>query len=207
MPLLNIIDSSNKGRVAIWQLTESVHELLQLVNLPREENEILKNFKLEKRKKEWLCSRILLQTLLEAYPQVSYKASGKPYLCNSDQHISISHCNGFVAVSVSANNTALDIETCSIRVEKVAKRFINSEEELFIDHTKQLEYYTLLWTIKECMYKYFDIAGVDFKNEFSVEPFVLVEKGTIKSGFKQNGAIKSLDLEYIFTPEYILSYH
>ncbi len=151
-------------RVAIWHLTENLDELLDLIELSSEDKQTISQFKLDKRKQEWICSRLLLKQLLNEYPQIGYSTNGKPYLKNSDLHISISHTNGYVAVCAAHSPTALDIEIGSPRVEKAASRFVHDDEWKFIQDDEKISFLTLIWSAKETLYKYFDEWGVVFRN-------------------------------------------
>ena len=43
---------------------------------------------------------------------------------------------------------------------------------------------TLIWCCKEAIYKWHQIGNVDFKNDIKLSPFILEEKGTIITKFK-----------------------
>ncbi|MBS2097089.1 4'-phosphopantetheinyl transferase family protein [Carboxylicivirga linearis] len=207
MPLERIIEKSEKEKVAIWHLTESLDDLLQLINLSKKDQETLKEFRLDKRKQEWICSRILIQHLLGEYPQIEYTDNGKPFLSNQSNHISISHASGYVAVSISDFPTALDIEICSPRVEKAASRFVHTDEWLFITDEERVNFLTLIWSAKETLYKYFDEWGVVFKEHFRIKSFEISSKGQFKSHCKYKQHNKDLVLDYEITPNYALVYH
>jgi len=205
MPIYSEI-TKDEDSVVIWHITEDVNELLRLINLSSEDAEILDAFKLDKRKNEWLASRILLQGLLKHYPEIEYSKNGKPYLRNSESCISISHTNNFAAVSLSKGPTALDIEVCAQRVEKVANRFVHPDEEKYIDVEKRLTYLTVLWSAKETLYKYFDVFGVSFKEQFLIHPFVIDKKGMFNCEFKHQNITQKLTLHYEVNNHYILVY-
>ena len=99
-----IID--NNIQIGIWKEEESLQELLRLakkISIP--------NCKTEKRKKEFLISRLLLHNI-SPNTNISYNKFGAPELDNF-QNISISHSNGLVAILVSDNKVGLDIEKIS----------------------------------------------------------------------------------------------
>ncbi|MCU4173644.1 4'-phosphopantetheinyl transferase superfamily protein [Carboxylicivirga sp. N1Y90] len=207
MPLERIIEHDQHNKVAVWHLTESLEQLHSLIHLSAEDRKTFEKFRIEKRKKEWLCSRILLQEILEHYPAIDYTSNGKPFLSNSDKHISISHTFGYVAVTVSDDTTALDIELCTDRIDKLADKFVHEKEELFFTEKDRRTFLTLIWSAKESLYKYFDEYGVIFKNDFRILPFELKTKSSFDTHtwFKQID--KQLKLNYEVNNNYILVYH
>ena len=80
--------------IAIWEITETLEELLQLANAIS-----TANFNTEKRKKEWLASRLLLNEI-NPNCSISYNPFGAPEL-NNGSFISISHSKGLVAIITS----------------------------------------------------------------------------------------------------------
>lgn len=206
MPLERIINKNEHGRVAIWHLSESLEELLAQITLSTEDRTTLNGFKLDKRKKEWACTRLLLNQLLNHYPEIKYTDNGKPFLTNSDLHISISHTQNFVAVSLSSALTALDIELNSPRVEKAASRFMHEEEWEFIK-TNKTTYLTIIWCAKETLYKYFDEYGVIFKDHFRIKSFNLESDHCFESHCCYQNHNENLQLNFEVTPNYVLVYH
>nr|WP_321450398.1 4'-phosphopantetheinyl transferase superfamily protein [uncultured Carboxylicivirga sp.] len=207
MPLQRIINKSSNDLVAIWQLKESVSELEKLIDLSQTDQKIYNGFRLDKRKKEWIGSRILLQEILKTYPQIEYGDNGKPFLKDHSKYISISHANGFVAVCTSNHPTALDIETCSPRVEKIASRFVHPNEWLYIGNENKINFLTLLWSAKETLYKYYDAKGVDFKDHFEIKAFDIQNMGSIQSHCCYNQIDNTLLLNYELTSDYALVYY
>lgn len=207
MPIERIIEHDNHNKVAVWRISETVEELMQRIRLSEKDLEKVNSFRLEKRKKEWLACRILLQHLIDAYPAVAYTPSGKPYMADESCHISFSHADGYAAVAVSDQNTALDIEICSPRVEKVAQRFMHNAEWAFVNADDRLSYLTLIWSAKEALFKYFDQSMVVFKEHFRIAPFSIKEEGqTMATCFFYDEPVL-LPLNFIHLPEFVLVYH
>lgn len=206
MPLHTQLDISSGHKVAVWKVEESLDCHLGMLELTEDDKVTLESFRLEKRKMEWLVSRLLLKSLLGFYPEITYDANGKPILSNGDAFISISHTDGYVAVSISDKPTALDIELCQPRVEKVAKRFVHADEEAYIEPNRRMQYLTLLWSAKEALYKYYNIYGVIFKEQFLVHPFCLANLGDLKCDFRCDGNIERLSLMYLVNDDYTLVY-
>ena len=206
MPVCSEIKKDNNNVVVVWHITETLDELLLLISLSDDDANALKQYKLEKRKKEWLVARILLQSVLGHYPAIEYLDNGKPYLKQGHRQISISHTFGYVAVSVSDQPTALDIEICAPRVEKVAKRFIHASEESYIQNDDKRAYLTTIWSAKEALYKYFNVFGVIFNQQFVVHPFKMAESGELNCTFIQQSDQQNLKLHYEVNNQYTLVY-
>ena len=75
MSLQQIIKENNI-KIGLWEIEESLEELLQLANTIS-----TADFNTEKRKKEWIASRLLLNEINPNY-SISYNAFGAPELNN-----------------------------------------------------------------------------------------------------------------------------
>ncbi len=207
MPIERVINPSDQHQAGVWRVTESLDELKQLISLSPQDREKVNSFRLEKRKREWLACRILLQHLIGKYPQIEYKKSGKPYLADHSYYISLSHTDGFVAATVSTEPTALDIEITSQRIEKVAQRYMHDREWAFVETEQTLSYLTLIWSAKETLFKLYDESMVVFKDHFRIEPFQLCTEGQFQAScFFYNEPV-NLQLDYLHLPEFVLVYH
>ncbi len=198
---------TQKGFVVVWEMTESLEELLKEVQLSTEEQIKIKSFKLDTRKQEFATSRFIIQKTLNIIPQVSYLPSGKPVLYNSDYKISISHTKGYVAVAFSKREFAgVDIEFPSDRVSRVYTRFVSDEEQQFIPENQKKEYYTLLWCLKEAMYKMYDRKSSIFNVNFVCHPFQIQKEGSISASFcfETN---ETMGFNYIVDEHFYLVYH
>ncbi len=203
MPLFETYNS-NDTLVAIWKVEESSQQLRSQLDISETDLKTVNNFKLDRRKQEWLAARLLLQLILDKYPNIVYDNNGKPSLQDKSKYISISHTFGFVAVSVSTNPTALDIEICSERIRKVAKRFIHPIESEYIDEAKLLNYLTIIWSAKEALYKLYNIEGVIFKDQFIVHPFKISEQKELHCNFINEGRMMDSSLRYIQNEHFTL---
>ncbi|GAF04706.1 4'-phosphopantetheinyl transferase family protein [Saccharicrinis fermentans] len=200
-------NTEKKGLVVVWKIEESADELLQYLKLRRQDLERVKSFKLEARKQEFLAARCLIKQVLGAEPEIDYLDSGKPILKNSPYKISISHTKGYVVVAFSENNlTGVDIEHPSDRVARVSKRFVSSQEERFIPDNKKVEYYTIMWCLKESMYKMYDRQNSIFNINFICHPFKLQREGKISATFDFEER-RTMDFEYLTTEDFYLVYH
>ncbi len=206
MSLFKIIYKKNNPAVGIWSIDESVDELLGMVNLTQDELDKINNFKLKKRKLEFLSVRVLLKNMLQKSYKIEYLETGKPILQHPELNISISHTSGYVAVALSPNsNVGIDIEYPSDRVERVISRFISDKEKVFIKR-KQLDYYTLIWCLKETMYKIKDDKNIIFNKNLVCKPFELNNKGEINALFVDEDNTVEMTFNYETHDDFYLVY-
>lgn len=206
MPLYKVIQVSDRHKVAVWKIDEDVNDLVSALKLSESDKDTFERFKIDRRKKEWLATRILLQKLIGEYPAIVYGSNGKPRLANQKYYIGISHTTNYAAVSVSDNPTALDIELCTDRVKKVANRFVHKAEESYIRQEQLKQYLTVLWSAKETLYKFYNVYGVIFKEQFKVSPFELKERGELHCEFIFDEKVNEIKLTFDVNHEYTLVY-
>ena len=173
--------TENNCQIAIWDLNESLTELLKLG--ARFDSS---NFKTEKRKKDFLVSRLLLNEL-EPNQQITYNSNGAPEISNG-KHISISHSKNLVAIIISDKKVGLDIEQISEKALRLAAKFISAKNQSNLTKEKA----TLIWCCKEAIFKWHQKGGVDFIKDIIIPEFTPKGKGTITIQFKNN----ELNLNY-----------
>lgn len=122
-----------------------------------------------KRELEKAGAQHLLQTLLIDTPgQLHYAATGKPYLANRPEKISVSHSHGKLAIILNrAHETGIDIELVRDKVLQIQHKFLNASERLLASENPG----TLIkyWAVKEALYKCQGLKGVDFKENLFIE--------------------------------------
>ena len=171
--------TENNCQIAIWDLNESLTELLKLG--ARFDSS---KFKAEKRKKDFLVSRLLLNEL-EPNQQISYNSNGAPEISNG-KHISISHSKNLVAIIISDKKVGLDIEYISEKPLRLSPKFITESSQQ--DLTKEKA--TLIWCCKEAVFKWHQKGGVNFIKDIIIPEFTVKKIITIQ--FKN----KELNLNY-----------
>jgi 4'-phosphopantetheinyl transferase len=155
--------------MAVWKITESVDELRNLLWMfPHEE------FKFERRTRQWLSSRLVLQEVLKDkiphQPLTILKhPNGRPFIDGLGWNFSMSHSGNYAAVLVSKTSpVGIDIEEISERIKKIARKFINDYEWQFLVGENDLHTMYLLWSAKEAIFKWFGDGQVDFKKHMQV---------------------------------------
>lgn len=157
----------------------------------------------EKRKREFLAARILINEILRKPVKIAYDSAGKPFLINMLGCISISHSANFIAVMYHPEKlVGVDIECPTDRVLKVAERFLNKTELSYLGGN--LLKIQLAWSVKEAVYKIVGNEVVDFADGLCVLDFEPTESTEIRCSQPSSGTIFSLN--YKVTNQYNLVY-
>lgn len=188
MGILKKIEENN-CIIAIWDMQESLEELMQQsvdISTP--------NFNNEKRKKEYLVSRLLLKDIAPK-TKITYNEYGAPKLENG-KHISISHSKNLVAIIFSKQKVGLDIEKISKKPLRLSSKFISKDVHQNLIKEKA----TLIWCVKEAIFKWHQKGNVDFKKDIKIKEFEIMEKGEISCNFKGEKIIvkyRKIDNQYL----------
>jgi phosphopantetheinyl transferase len=174
MPFIRKIKNSN-CIIAIWEMTESLTDLKKI-----SENIKFLEYKSDKKNKEFILTRLLIQNILpEAV--LTYNKYGAPEI-NTNDFISISHSNNLVVIAVSKSKVGIDIEKIDDRAIKLASKFISNENIANLSIKKA----TLIWCCKEAIYKWHQKGNLNFKDDIKIESFDVKESGEIFANFNDN---------------------
>jgi len=201
-----IIDKkiTEAGILGIWKLTESATDLISQFQFSEIEKEKFDKIKIERRKIEYLATRLLLENLLDKKPEIIYLKSGKPELKNIQKNISISHSSEFVVALVSEKIIGIDVENTQRNIKKIANRFLCEEELNYIQNMADTQTATILyWSAKEAVFKCTDKDGILFSKQIFVQPFEIKTIGNFKATLNKNTHYK---LWYFFIENNIVVY-
>ena len=189
MPLL-LKKEENNNTILVWEISEPLENLISLTS-----NTDCSHLKIDKRKKEFLACRILLNHF-DKNLKISYSENGSPNF-NNHQCVSVSHSGDLVCIIISDKKIGIDIEKISDKSLQLKEKFINSH------HTKlNKEKSILIWCIKESVFKFHKIGNIDFKKDIFVPEFILEESGEMDISFKNN----TLKSYYFKVENFYLSY-
>lgn len=173
MPLYKTRHPNSQTTVKIWKITESYRDLLDPLTLKPKSLERVLGMKSEIHQRGFLSVRHLLRALGYTDLDLYYDDNGKPHL-KDGKHISITHSFTFSAIIVSDFEVGIDIEKQRSKIKLIAKKFVDYEFK-YLD--KELEGYirklTVIWCVKESMYKLFATPGLSFFQHTLVIPFTL----------------------------------
>ena len=179
MPLYKTISVNSQTTVKIWKIEESYDALLKPLDLKPQSLERVLGMKSNLHQRGFLSVRHLLRDFGYTDQDLFYDDNGKPHLKNG-KHISITHSFIFSGVIISDNEVGIDIEKQRDKIGIIANKFVDYE---FHYLNKNAEDYirklTVIWGIKESLYKLFATPGMLFKAHFLVIPFMLEDGTTI----------------------------
>jgi phosphopantetheinyl transferase len=195
MPLLKTININPTTEILLWKITESLAELSAEVNLNPKNQQRINGMKSELHQRAFLSVRKLLQ--LKGYTDfdLDYDQFGKPHL-KDGKHISISHSHEFATVIFSDEITGIDIELQRDKIIRIADKFVEPEWE-FLNKENQdyIRKLTVIWGVKESIFKIRNEAGISFKDHIHVHPFEIKDQSGIANLHFQN---KSIQFKYHF---------
>ena len=179
MPLYKTIEVNTQTSVKIWNIAESYETLFQSVTLKPQSLERVLGMKSELHQRGFLSVRKLLAEFGYTDSDLYYDENGKPHL-KDGKHISITHSFTFSAVIVSDDEVGIDIEKQRDKIGIIAHKFVDYEfdylNKIADDYIKKL---TVIWGIKESLYKLFATPGMLFREHFLVIPFMLNDAETV----------------------------
>ena len=190
MPIIHKI-AEDGITILVWKITESLDIIQSLSTRDKAGNHTS-----EKRKKEQLTSRLLLNKILPN-KTIIYNKFGAPELDNG-KYISISHSKQLVAVIVSVKKTGIDIEKISEKTLRLSTKFVSEKNLIRLSKEKS----TLIWCIKEAIYKWHQEGGVDFIKDIIIPEFTATEHGSVTVFFNK----KELILNYLKINDHYLVY-
>ena len=179
MPLYKTLYPNSQTTVKIWKITESYDDLRHSLKLTDENSSRVMNMKSEIHQRAFLSVRQLLATFGYVDTDLYYDDNGKPHL-KDGKFISITHSFIFSAVIISEESVGIDIEKQREKIKLIAKKFIDYEDQyLLATDDLYLRKLTVIWCIKESLYKQFATPGLSFKQNTLVIPFNLVDQETV----------------------------
>jgi 4'-phosphopantetheinyl transferase len=176
MPLYKTINFSPTTQILIWKITESFDELRSQVNLKTKTENRLNGMKSEMHQRAFLSVRMLLKEAGYTDFDLHYDEFGKPYFLD-DKYVSITHSHHFSAIIISDETVGIDIEMQREKIIRIADKFVDYEFH-FLKPEKIQEYIrklTVIWGIKESIFKIRNERGISFKDHIKVTAFEMEE--------------------------------
>ncbi|WP_299524889.1 4'-phosphopantetheinyl transferase superfamily protein [Winogradskyella sp.] len=179
MPLYKSITVNSQTTVKIWKIEEDYDELLSPLDLKPQSLKRVESMKSELHQRGFLSVRHLLRAFGYSDQDLFYDDYGKPHLKDGN-HISITHSFTFSGVIISENEVGIDIEKQREKIGVIAKKFVDYEFN-YLDKTSKdyVRNLTVIWGIKESLYKLFATPGMLFREHFLVIPFMLQDGETV----------------------------
>lgn len=207
MPLYKTITVNSQTTVKIWKIEESYDYLIKPLNLKPESLTRVLGMKSQLHQRGFLSVRHLLRSFGYTDQDLFYDNNGKPHL-KDGKHISITHSFTFSGVIISDKEVGVDIEKQREKIAIIAKKFVEYEFEYLDKQAKDyINKLTVIWGIKESLYKLFATPGMLFKAHFMVIPFTFDDDETVcwidYKGLKKKYTANYLEFEG-FTCAYVI---
>ncbi|MBD0830982.1 4'-phosphopantetheinyl transferase family protein [Aestuariibaculum sediminum] len=179
MPLYKTITPNSQTTVKIWKITESFDDLMHGLALKPESLNRVLGMKSEMHQRGFLSVRHLLKAFGYEDSDLFYDDNGKPHLKDGKQ-ISITHSFQFSAVIISEGIIGIDIEKQREKITVIAHKFIDYENQ-YLDKNADdyINKLSIIWCVKESLYKLFATPGLSFKQHCLVIPASDNEEETI----------------------------
>lgn len=171
MPLFKSIAVNSQTHVKIWKIDESYQNLYNQLELEDESEQRANSMKSEIHRRGFLSIRMLLKEFGYKDSNLYYDEIGRPHLTDG-KYISISHSFNYSAIIISNSVVGIDVEKQRDKIKLIAHKFLDYEYDyLFEDDLDYVKKLTIIWCIKESLYKLYQTPGLSFKNHCLVIPF------------------------------------
>ncbi len=201
MPLYKEVIINHTTTLYLWKITEDLEWFTDVVELNNSSQKRINSMKSESHQKGFLAVRMLLQHLGYNDFDLEYDAKGKPYL-KDDKYISISHSHEFSAIAVSTHSIGIDLEMVKEKTLKIASRFMDVSHLENLSDIEKIQKATVIWGIKESIFKIKSIEGISFTNHIFEKKFNLEDKIT-KAQLRFNSEIENYNVVFNFIDNYI----
>jgi phosphopantetheinyl transferase len=221
MPLYKTIKINKTTTAYFWHITEDVTSLFRAVSLSDASLKRLEWMKSESHQKGFLAVRMLLQYIDFTDNDLTYDAAGKPHLQvkrqklkdkNSEsvthhpssitQHISISHSHEFSCICISDEVIGIDLELIKEKALKIAPRFMDVNHLLGLSIADQITKATVVWGIKESIFKIKSEKGISFPEHIFEDAFDLKE-GECTAELHFNSRIEKFYVQFHLIEGYV----
>ncbi len=210
MPVVFSKKIDDQTILGVWKIEETEAQLLAGLQLKQHELEVVESLGNAKRALHWLSTRVLLRTMLNTADYIDCKMDdhGKPYLVNSDTHISLSHSYDYAAVIIGKEKkVGVDIELIKMKIKSIKHKFLSDVElaqKQIGDNTNGLY---VCWCAKEAIYKWHGKKGLEFKRDIHIKPFKLKDEGALTALVELPEGTRELEVNYFKTKDgYMLGY-
>jgi 4'-phosphopantetheinyl transferase len=202
MPLLKTIDLKPGTRLFLWKITERYDELLQDMELTTNSLIRLAGMKSIAHQKGFLGVRKLLQEVGYQDSDLYYDDNGKPHLKDGTS-ISISHSHEFSALVLSDDLIGLDLELLKDKTLRIASRFMDVSHLDGLTSIEQIKKATVVWGIKEAIFKIKNEKGISFPLHIFEAPFQLNDK-QCSAELRFNNQVEPFTIHFEFVEDYVL---
>jgi len=208
MPLMLHRSLMRDVQMGIWEIAETETNLRAKLQLNEAELAHLESIKVERKRLQWLASRCVVRFLLctPEFIAMNVSPTGQPLITSMQRNVSITHSGRFAGAMISSHQAVgLDLEEVSDKVMAIRHKFINEQEDQFLDKNDSMS--TLVaWSAKEAMFKWYGNGEVDFRKHMTLHPFELKSRGVIRAVFAKPDLNRLLNVEYEIGGEVVMTW-
>ena len=201
MPLLKTIALNDYTQLFVWKITETFGELFSSVALKDVSLARVESMKSESHQRGFLAVRKLLMEAGYSDFDLYYDEFGKPHL-KDGKHISISHSHDFSVIVLSDVNVGADLEILKEKTLKLAPRYMDVSHLENLSKSDELIKATVVWGIKESVFKIKNEIGISFKDNIFEDDFNLEDKKCGVS-LQFNDKIERFNIVFEFIENYV----
>ncbi|RZS99592.1 4'-phosphopantetheinyl transferase family protein [Aquimarina brevivitae] len=198
MPLYKTITPKKGTTILIWKIDETFETLKKDIELIANSQQRVEGMKSTLHQRGFLSIRHLLKVMNYYDNDLWYDELGKPHLVDK-KHISITHSFTFSAIIVSDDPIGIDIEKKRAKIQHIAPKFLySSDYDLLADKSidEHVEVLTILWCVKESIYKLFATPGLSFKDHIPIKS-IDYKHNHVQAQTDYNGKITDYTLHFM----------
>lgn len=177
MPFYKDFTDEN-ATILFWKYNENVDFFVDEELVQPEDKEKIKDYH-PKKKIEYLMIRQMLKTLMPEH-KILYRSVGQPYLFPKDAFISITHSYPFASIAISQKRVGIDLEKFMPKILRIKHKFVNENEAVWTQNGNEIELITIIWVIKEALYKLHPSKYWSLKKHYEVSEFELGDLSNIR---------------------------
>lgn len=183
MPLATCEILFPDSKFGLWKIEEDEAWFLSQLHLSDVEHVQLDQLK-GHRRLEFLASRTLVHRLTAYKTRIPLEKDsyGKPQLIQTPSSISISHSRAYAAAIFGKGSFGIDIQHIVEKIERIAHKFMRTEELESILPDNRLAHLHVYWCAKEALYKAYGKRQLDFCKNIIIHPFLFEKTGGICAG-------------------------
>jgi len=159
---------NENNHIYVWRLTSTCSDFIDNPLVSQQEFQALEKIKSDKRKTEFLATRIALKELFSNTLELKHHDSGRPYI-KEVKHISISHSHQYIAIAFGDENIGIDIEKPQEKMLKLIPRILSEKEYEEFQKNPSTELACKLWGTKESILKYIGDKNLNYRDDIKIE--------------------------------------
>ena len=214
MPFFKEININEETTAYFWKISEDIDWLFENVQLNEKSSARLETMSSIEHKKGFLAVRMLLQHIGFTDFNLFYDEFGKPHLKGKREkgkgksiepethHISISHSHEFSCICISNECIGIDLEKRKEKTLKIAPRFMDISHLENLSESDKIAKSTVVWGVKESVFKLKNEKGISFPNHISESPFHLEDKKG-KAQLHFNDLTEDFNFQFDFVDDYV----